>query len=91
MKSCNKIREAYGLKILVNEETYNEYKGTYEEQIEELQERIDKAIEYIENNSLYKEEVDYDYEETPIYVGCNDIKAREELLNILKGSEENDK
>ena len=51
-----------------------------------LQDRIDKAIEYIENNSLYKEEVDYDYEETPIYVGCNDIKAKEDLLDILKGN-----
>ena len=74
MKSCNKIREAYGLKILVNEETYNEYKGTYEEQIEELQERIDKAIEYIKRQSrnlmfdLYTEEL-------------------LELLDILKGEE----
>lgn len=58
-----------------------------ERQTKELQERIDKAIEYIENNSLYKEEVDYDYEENPIYVGCNDIKSREELLDILKGEE----
>lgn len=53
----------------------------------DLEKRIQKAIEYIENNSLYKEEVDYDYEENPIYIGCNDIKAKEELLNILKGEE----
>lgn len=55
------------------------------EDLDELSDRIQKAIEYIENNRLYKEEIDYDYEENPIYVGCNDIKAREELLDILKG------
>lgn len=60
-------------------------KEDFKPSYETLEHRIDKAIEYIENNSLYKEEIDYDYEETPIYVGCNDIKAREELLDILKG------
>jgi hypothetical protein len=75
MKSCNKIREAYGLKILVNEETYNEYKGTYEEQIEELQDKIDKAIKYIESDNFWHSQVE----------------SEKRLLDILKGSEENDK
>lgn len=75
-KRCDEVNEKYTQALEVAQDRYD---------------RIQKAIYYIENNSLYKEEVDYDYEENPIYVGCNDIKAREELLDILKGSEENDK
>lgn len=47
--------------------------------------RIDKAIEYIENNSLYEEEYDYDYEENSYLIGTDDETAKKELLAILQG------
>lgn len=47
--------------------------------------RIEKAIEYIENNDLYEEVIDDLFEENPIYLGANCEKARNDLLNILKG------
>ena len=53
----------------------------------ELSMRINKAIEYINNNSLYEEEYDYDYEENIHLSGTNDTKARNYLLKILKGSD----
>ena len=58
---------------------------------EELQERIDKAIEYIENELPYLEMVDYEYEDMN-----GDIKyvmkewEGKELLDILKGSDSNE-
>ena len=54
--------------------------------IEIYEERIDKAIKYIENNNetLYTYEPDYDYEEN--MVDNYDISNyREDLLKILRG------
>ena len=54
--------------------------------IEIYEERIDKAIKYIEynNETLYTYEPDYDYEEN--MVDNYDISSyREDLLKILKG------
>lgn len=53
-----------------------------------LYQRIEKAIEYIENNSLYEEEYDYDYEENSYLSGIDDKQAKEELIEILKGDKE---
>ena len=50
-----------------------------------LKELIDKAIEYIENNSLYEEEYDYDYEENSYLSGIDDETAKKDLLKILRG------
>ena len=53
--------------------------------IEIYEERIDKAIEYIEynNETLYTYEPDYDYEEN--IVSNYDVSSfREDLLKILK-------
>jgi hypothetical protein len=58
------------------------------EEIERLNNRINKAIEYIENNSLYEEEYDYDYEENMHLVGTSDEVAKNDLLSILKGNGE---
>ena len=52
--------------------------------ITNLNERIDKAIEYIENHSLYEEEYDYDYEENSYLSSIDDEKAKKDLLEILK-------
>jgi len=57
--------------------------------IKEQQQRIDDAIEYIENNDLYYQDVDYDYEENMTLLSPSDEDARAILLSILKG-EEND-
>ena len=107
-------KEFCGIKVVLDNETYNKYKGTLQEQIERLQqenkqlkevinglkelyenmalefnkseERIYKAIEYIEynNEDLYTFEPDYDYEEELVdnYEPSN---YREDLLEILKG------
>ena len=55
---------------------------------EDLKQRIDKAIEYIENNSLYDIEYDEDIYENKTYMsGVNDEIASRKLLDILKGSD----
>lgn len=56
-----------------------------QEIIKRLQQRINKAIEYIENHSLYEEEYDYDYEENSYLSGIDDEQAKRDLLEILKG------
>ena len=40
-----------GVKVILDSKTYNEYKNTLIKQIEELQQKIDKAIDYI-NTSI---------------------------------------
>ena len=56
--------------------------------IEIYEERIDKAIEYIEynNETLYTYEPDYDYEENMVD-NYNISNYREDLLKILRGGE----
>ena len=55
-----------------------------------LRERIEKALSYIEDNDLYDEEWDYNYEnyeEELEYRGADDATAREDLIAILKGED----
>ena len=59
----------------------------YLEYIDERDEKINKAIEYIENNPLYEEEYDYDYEENSYLSDVCDEIAKKDLLEILKGVE----
>ena len=69
-------REIAGVKVFVSGETYDEYKGTLQEQIDNLQSKIDKAIEYIINHS---EEYKPHFRKIELdTVQCN------ELLNILE-------
>ena len=60
-------------------ETANQLKN----QVDDLQQRINKAIEYIENNQLYEDLTEYDDEINFSYV--DDLKATKYLLSILKG------
>lgn len=53
----------------------------------ELRKRINKAIEYVENNILYTEDYDYDEEDNLVWKGAYDYEAREDLLNILRGND----
>ena len=52
---------------------------------DDLQQRIDKAIEYVSNNSLYEQDYDYDYEENLVEYPPSDEQTRKILLDILKG------
>lgn len=57
---------------------------------ESLRERIEKALSYIEDNDLYDEDWDYNYEnyeEELEYRGADDATAREDLIAILKGED----
>lgn len=85
----NKEREIAGIKVFVSNETYNEYKGTLQDQINELQNRIDKALEYI---NKYCE--DYVVEDSPdpmcLFYGDDGTykpEAKQELLEILQCKE----
>ena len=49
--------------------------------------RIRKAIEYIETHELYEQDYDYDYEENLTEYPPDDTKAKQDLLEILKGSD----
>lgn len=83
----NQLKENY-------ERTYNENRALrqkqyitdtdliYENYI--LSRAINKAIEYIESNSLYEEEYDYDYEENSYLSGIDDETAKKDLLKILR-------
>lgn len=50
--------------------------------------RITKAIEYIENNDLYTQDIDYDYDENMVLLPPSDELERQELLDILRGKDE---
>ena len=88
----SKEREIDGIKIIVNGEQYEAYKGTLQDQINELQERIDTAelkllrdIEYLTDQKerfmeIITPETGYLKAELEYK-----IKEKEELLKILKG------
>lgn len=91
----SKEREIDGIKIFVNGEQYEAYKGTLQDQIEKLQERIDKTelkllrdIEYLTDQKERLMEII-----TPEIGGLKaeleyKIKEKEELLDILKGEKD---
>ncbi len=51
-----------------------------------LKQRIDKAIEYVENNQLYEDLSEYD-DEVINFSWVDDLKATKELLSILRGED----
>ena len=53
------------------------------EQLKQKEDIINKAKEYIINNSLYEEEYDYDYEENIYLSGIHDDDVRRILVEIL--------
>ena len=53
----------------------------------DLQQRIDKAIEYIENNDLYTQDIDYDYDDNMVLSPPTDELESKKLLNILRGKD----
>ena len=73
MKKRDSYGEYAGI-VVVSNDVYEEYKGTLKEQIYELQERIDKAVEIIEKHK--------DYEDEGLLV-----EETIKLLDILKGKD----
>lgn len=53
------------------------------QEIERLENIIKEVREYIENNSLYEQDYDYDYEENLVEYPPSDETARKILLEIL--------
>ena len=64
------------------EEVYKRY-YKLKEQLKQKEDIINKAKEYIINNSLYEEEYDYDYEENIYLSGIHDDDVSRILLEIL--------
>lgn len=52
-----------------------------EKENKELQDRIDKAVKYLLKNKLYK----FKYDEEELFEITTDKKAKDDLLNILQG------
>ena len=83
-KDENKIGNFCGVNVVLSKDSYEEYKGTLNEQIEELQQRIDKAIEYIEKHKQIAMFADLRKEGTHQYtIECD----ADDLLSILRGEE----
>lgn len=64
-------------------EKVNNYVQVQKQEIERLQNIIKEVREYIENNSLYEQDYDYDYEENLYEYPPNDEQARKDILEIL--------
>ena len=77
-KLCDKYEEEHKTTFEEWQNGISKYKT-----LKELQDRIDKAIEYIKNNSLFKEKYDYDNEENIYLSGIDDEQARIDLLRML--------
>ena len=72
--------EIEGLKIFLSKDAYNEYKGALNEQVKELQNKINEAIDFIETEAIV-EELEADH----TYITIN----KDKLLEIL-GVEQNE-
>lgn len=72
----------------INKKQYHGLSRDLLDYIRDLEKRINKAVEYIENNSLYDEEYDYNYEEEMYLSGIDDEVAKKDLLSLLKGDKE---
>ena len=74
-----------------SDEKINTYKKILQDleelkqQLDQANKKLDKIKEYIENNSLYEEEYDYDYDENIQHTGTNDEKAKRDILSIIDG------
>ena len=54
-------REIAGVKVFVSGETYDEYKGTLQEQIDILQSKIDNTIELLEDFKSKSKDVENEW------------------------------
>ena len=73
-------KHSYQLYNLINK--LQQENKQLKEQLQQKEYIINKAKEYIINNSLYEEEYDYDYEENIYLSGTHDDDVRRILLEI---------
>ena len=66
-----------------DKEHLGEFLKESNEEIERLHSIIKEVREYIENNSLYEQDYDYDYEENLVEYPPSDEQARKDILSIL--------
>ena len=78
----------YRDKVKQENERLKEWKEDLLKENIELENIRKEAIEYIKNTTLFTEDYDYDYEENLVWKCATDDKGREDLLNILQGSED---
>ncbi len=86
---CIKVK--LGVQELINESEKlqdNIYK--LQDQLQQKENIIKEAREYIENNDLYKQDYDYDYEENLVVGPPSDETARKILLEILDKGRNNE-
>ena len=69
------------LEIIINQ--FDNHIKYLENKLQQKEDIINKAKEYIINNPLYEEEYDYDYEENMYLSGIYDDDVRRILLKIL--------
>ena len=74
MRKEEMIKGLYDLSARITEQ---------DKEIERLQSIIKEVREYIENNSLYYQEEEYDYEDNLVLGEPDDSDAKKELLEIL--------
>lgn len=81
-------RKIAGVKVFVSNETYDEYKGTLQEQINNLQSKIDKVIELCETEKKYTyDNVRRDENTGKLIYGNKielDVVNKSKILDILK-------
>lgn len=73
--------------IHISEHLSNENESL-QSQLDIANKKLEEIKEYIENNSLYEEEYDYDYDENIQHTGTNDEKAKRDILSIIGGKKE---
>lgn len=84
LKDYDELEQAYQ-ELKDSKQWWNNRFNAVQRDYEEYKSRIEKAVEYIENNSLYDEILDYDYEENPYISYTTDDYVKDILLNILSG------
>ena len=82
------------LKLISYYKTFNselmELNIKYIEEIERLHSIIKEVREYIENNSLYEQDYDYDYEENLVEYPPSDEQAKKDILEISDKENKNE-
>ena len=85
----NLQKENENLQITVNDckqekENFRKLKERYQLEKEIYKSRNEKVVEYLLNNKLYM----FKYDDEELFEITTDKKAKDDLLNILKGSDE---
>lgn len=83
---CRELEKEIDKLVDTNEDInreFSQYKYESKKEIERLNNIIKEVREYIENNSLYEQDYDYDYEENLVEYPPSDEQAKKDILGIL--------